>query len=328
MMLGIQKSVKGAPSDVTTEPDTNSYIEESKFSLVPQKKREINQKICKFKDFAPRIFGRIRYIFNVESSSYLKSLGVEKIMASLLQSEFSSLVGLVSSGKSGSFFYFSDDGKYVLKTMSIDEFTFFKRILPDYYNHLNTNPNTLIPKFFGFHQIKYSLKGKKIKKNFIIMENLFSSGHEIHLRYDLKGSTVGRTTDAAEDFSIARKDLDFNRSGMKIMVSEREKNKLIAQITRDSELFERLAIIDYSLLLGIHHLKGSLPIMSELKNAYLSFDREYLYFIGIIDVLTLYNTKKKLENIVKSPFLGKEISCVPPKQYAERFLQYISSIFE
>lgn len=328
MMLGIQKAVKAAPAEFNNQPQSEEFAEIAKFSLMPQKKQKNDQKVCKLKDFAPSVFARIRNLYQVESPVYLRSLGVEKIMSGLLRSEFSSLVGLISSGKSGSFFYFSDDGKYVLKTMSLGEFEFFKRILPDYYGYLAMFPNTLIQKFFGFHNIKYYKESEKVNKNFIIMDNLFSSGHEIHLRFDLKGSTVGRTTDPDEDFSIARKDIDFNRSGMKIKLSPGDKDAVIEQIRKDCQFFERLEIIDYSLLVGIHHLKDKKVDLNGLNHAYVSSDRQHLYFIGIIDILTLYKFKKKVENLVKSPFLGKDISCVPPKQYAARFFNYMQKIFE
>ena len=328
MMLGIQKSVNAVPEVDDDVPTLEHYGEMAKFSLVPQKKQKLNQKTCSFTDFVPMIFGKLRRLFVVENTEYLKSLGVEKIMASLLRSEFSSLVGLISSGKSGSFFYFSDDGKYVLKTMSPEEFVFFKKILPDYFNYLYAEPGSLIPKIFGFHNIRYYSGGEKLKKSFIVMENLFSSGHEIHLRFDLKGSTVGRSTDPSEDFSVARKDLDFNRSRMKIRLSAIDKVKVLEQIRKDCDFFQRLEIIDYSLLLGIHHLKNSVPDISQLKNAYISADGQYLYFIGIIDILTRYGSMKKFENLVKSPFLGSDISCVPPKQYADRFYNYILSVVE
>lgn len=58
-----------------------------------------------------------------------------------------------------------------------------------------------------------------------------------------------------------------------------------------------------------------------------SSDGSAIYFIGIIDILTNYNTKKKLENLFKSTVHNsKEISCIPPKPYAKRFINYLNSI--
>lgn len=68
-------------------------------------------------------------------------------------SDFTSLIGLTSAGKSGSFFYYSDDGKYLIKTISIGESKFLKSFIPNYYQHMSGNYNSLIVKVFGFHKI-------------------------------------------------------------------------------------------------------------------------------------------------------------------------------
>jgi 1-phosphatidylinositol-4-phosphate 5-kinase/1-phosphatidylinositol-5-phosphate 4-kinase len=63
--------------------------------------------------------------------------------------------------------------------------------------------------------------------------------------------------------------------------------------------------MDYSILLGIHKIDASVTTAEELDSwtahhgVYLSHDRTELYFIGVIDVLTAYNIKKKLERFFK-----------------------------
>jgi 1-phosphatidylinositol-4-phosphate 5-kinase len=61
-------------------------------------------------------------------------------MASLMMGEVNSMTSLTSQGKSGSFFYYTADGKYMLKTMSHREYKLLKSILQDYYYHLKKNP--------------------------------------------------------------------------------------------------------------------------------------------------------------------------------------------
>ena len=52
----------------------------------------------------------------------------------------------------------------------------------------------------------------------------------------------------------------------------------------------------------------------------LSIDKSKIYFLGIIDIFTEYNTKKAMEHVYKSVMQNSEtISCVPPRQYADRF---------
>ncbi len=49
-----------------------------------------------------------------------------------------------------------------------------------------------------------------------------------------------------------------------------------------------------------------------------------IYFMGIIDILQQYNTKKSIETFVKGFYLDKnEISSVNPEAYAARFCNWI-----
>lgn len=85
------------------------------------------------------------------------------------------------------------------------------KMLPAYYNHVRAFENTLVTKFFGLHCVK--LTGSQKKVRFVIMGNLFCSEYTIHRRFDLKGSSQGRTTskpDAEVDTSTTLKDLDLN----------------------------------------------------------------------------------------------------------------------
>lgn len=74
-------------------------------------------------------------------------------MTSLMIGEVTSLSGLTSQGKSGSFFYYTADGKYMLKTIQYREYKFMRSILEDYYYYVKNNPDTLITKFFGLHKL-------------------------------------------------------------------------------------------------------------------------------------------------------------------------------
>ena len=51
-----------------------------------------------------------------------------------------------------------------------------------------------------------------------------------------------------------------------------------------------------------------------------------IYFLGIIDILQLYNRKKKIEHFFKSRCTTarrERLSCVPPAEYASRFIDFI-----
>ena len=57
-------------------------------------------------------------------------------------------------------------------------------------------------------------------------------------------------------------------------------------------------------------------------------DESIVYFCGIIDILQVYNKRKKSEIFVKGTGMTSKqrpsISCVPPEQYANRFISFIS----
>ena len=97
------------------------------------------------------------------------------------------LVQLCSSGKSGSLFYYTEDGKFMLKTVPTAEFQKFRSMLKNYHEHLKANPNSLMTRFYGLHKIRIKKEGKRIELYLTIMNNLFKH-HDFDIRYDLKGS--------------------------------------------------------------------------------------------------------------------------------------------
>jgi len=72
--------------------------------------------------------------------------------------------------------------------------------------------------------------------------------------------------------------------------------------------------------------KGSenVPMHQQHSGGMLSTDKRTLYFIGIIDILTPYDTFKRLEHAWKSVRHDwRGVSCCPPGYYAERFSGFI-----
>lgn len=111
------------------------------------------KKSIQFKDYAPVIFERIRIKYNISNEMYQRSIGPETLLGSLVMGNLSNLTEQCSRGKSNSFFYYTKDNKFMLKTISKKEFYFFRKILKSYFNHIINNYNTLITRVFGLHKM-------------------------------------------------------------------------------------------------------------------------------------------------------------------------------
>lgn len=98
------------------------------------------------------------------------------------------------------------------------------------------------------------------------MGNLFCSEYTIHRRYDLKGSSHGRTTDKPEeeiDENTTLKDLDLN---FILRLPKAWFQELHRQLDRDCDFLEQERIMDYSLLVGLHFREVSSkdPLVAEV----------------------------------------------------------------
>ena len=58
------------------------------------------------------------------------------------------------AGKSGSFFFFSHDHKFIVKTMVIDELKLYLKLLPQFTEHFKENPRSLLARIFGVFTLK------------------------------------------------------------------------------------------------------------------------------------------------------------------------------
>ncbi|KAJ8100474.1 hypothetical protein POJ06DRAFT_196736 [Lipomyces tetrasporus] len=246
MLTGIRVAVSRTTAKLDRELTENDFISKHKLAfdisgneLTPSAKYDF-----KFKDYAPWVFRHLRQLFRLDPADYLISLTSKYIVSEL-----------GSPGKSGSFFYFSRDYRFIIKTIHHSEHKFLLRILKEYYNHVKANPNTLISQFYGLHRVKLPY-GRKI--HFIIMNNLFPPHRDIHQTFDLKGSTIGRDYDERKlknNKHATMKDLNWMRRNKHISLGPRKRTQFMTQLETDVKLLERLNIMDYSLLIGIHDLR-------------------------------------------------------------------------
>ncbi|KAK5995508.1 Phosphatidylinositol 4-phosphate 5-kinase its3 [Cladobotryum mycophilum] len=245
MLTGIRVSVSRTNAkldrdliDSDFEVKQKSTFDITGNELVPSAKYDF-----KFKDYAPWVFRHLRALFRLDPADYLMSLTGKYILSEL-----------GSPGKSGSFFYFSRDYKYIIKTIHHSEHKFLRKILRDYYKHVQENPNTLLSQFYGLHRVKMPY-GKKI--HFVVMNNLFPPHRDIHTTFDLKGSTIGRDykeENLEKNPRATLKDLNWLRRKQNLELGIQKKQLFLQQLQKDVALLKKLHIMDYSLLVGIHDL--------------------------------------------------------------------------
>ena len=219
-----------------------------------------------FIDLEPSVFSLLRLCYGVDTLDYRGSFRIRNAA----DIESSGMLEKFTEGKSGSFFYFTRDFKYIIKTVTDEEEKFLQRIAYRYYDHMKNNPNSLIVRFLGLHKVRLAKEQRFI--TVVVMENIFynTEKFKMHERYDLKGSKVGRrsvkkTSKIRREYKGTLKDLDLGDK--KIHVGVDSKARLMEQLRRDIEFLVRCKIMDYSLLLGIHnHSDGEKFTREQLRS--------------------------------------------------------------
>ncbi|KAG8907139.1 Phosphatidylinositol-4-phosphate 5-kinase [Tulasnella sp. 403] len=247
MLTGIRVAVSRCQAKIKRPLTDEDYTASHKYSfdivgneLTPSAKYDF-----KFKDYAPSVFRELREDhFRLDPSDYLVSLTAKYILSEL-----------GSPGKSGSFFYFSRDYRFIIKTLHHAEHKFLRNVLKQYHDHMQNNPHSLLSRFYGLHRVKLP-HGRKI--HFVIMNNLFPPHRDIHETYDLKGSTVGREYPeerAAQNPRAVLKDLNWIHRARTLELGPEKRAYLTEQIRRDTEFLKAINVMDYSLLIGTHNMQ-------------------------------------------------------------------------
>lgn len=318
----------------------------------------------KFKDYCPEVFRELRTLFGLDPADYLISITGKYILSEL-----------TSPGKSGSFFYYSRDFRYIIKTVHHSEHRQLRKILKNYYTHIKNNPNTLVSQIYGLHRVKMPLgNGGKRKVHFIVMNNLFPPHRDIHTKYDLKGSTWGRYTRNNENKNKPLKDLNWLENHCSIKFGPDKQKMFFKQLESDVNFLKSVNVMDYSLLLGIHDVRNKStsthnkltifdPKSNDKKELIKTNPRDVnendlptdvfpgrtklvfyghdggirstnelneplseIYYLGVIDFLTNYSFRKRLETFWRSLSHNRStISALPAHEYGDRFLQFIKN---
>lgn len=91
------------------------------------------------------------------------------------------------AGKSGSFFFFSSDNKFIIKTINSQEKTLLFSMLQKMIQHFNTCPNSLLARIYGVFSLKTNVFNHL---DIIVMQNTIRmrDAKNSKMVFDLKGS--------------------------------------------------------------------------------------------------------------------------------------------
>ncbi|KAL4280932.1 hypothetical protein GQ457_03G009690 [Hibiscus cannabinus] len=223
-------------------------------------------------------------------------------------------------GKSNVYFAKSLDERFIIKQVQKTELESFYEFAPEYFKYLtdslSSGSPTCLAKVLGIYQVsvKHLKGGKETKMDLVVMENLFFR-RSISRIYDLKGSARSRYNPDTTGRNKVLLDMNLLETlrTEPIFLQSKEKRNLERAIWNDTSFLASIAVMDYSLLVGVDEERKELVL-------------------GIIDFMRQYTWDKHLETWVKaSGILGGPKNASPtiisPKQYKKRFRKAMTTYF-
>ncbi|CAD7700705.1 unnamed protein product [Ostreobium quekettii] len=227
-------------------------------------------------------------------------------------------------GKTKAYFGRTMDERYVIKGMSTTERdSFLKHLAPNYLKYIDDaidgQREICLAKILGVFQVSLKSRTEDWERTVLIMENVFYNCTCIK-KYDLKGSKRGRDNPDAERSHAKGEEAVFldnnlrrhNLQAPPLLVDHRNLERLSEALKRDSKFLADLAIMDYSLILGLDKERTKIVV-------------------GIIDFVREYTLDKKIETIIKSSGIlgegGSEPTIISPNAYRTRFVEEIRKYF-
>lgn len=332
-------------SDLVKDPSQIFKISNEDFPQLDSEIKLLNMEPI-IKVFFPTMFTNIRKLYKIDK---------DKMLASFcpLRTNEMGLDGKVClGGRSGSAITSTWDEQILIKTINFNEKNAFVKMASGYYEKLQTG--SLMSPILGLYMIS---SPKKQSQYIILMKNMSILDVDLTLimKYDLKGSSVDRSTldyDKIQKMkkssnytnlglsNLVLKDEDLKHLNLELNFIDSEKNRFLSCIEKDSEFFKEFNITDYSIFLCIYDLKefmtrnGERKSIDEIKelqnnfNVFASENSKYLFQISVIDFLSEYDFQKMSEQLIKKVkiFLLRQkdsnISAQNPYNYSKRLILY------
>ena len=198
-------------------------------------------------EFAPKCFAYLRNLENIDMNEMISQFLPKNNKKGINESQ----------GKSGSFFISTDDSKYLIKTLKVEEFELIKnQFLYKYCKYLAENPKSLLSRLYGMYNLTVNQGKDSIL--IIVMRNVIGDFQDnVIAKFDLKGSSFKRKSffDIDKIDEKTMKDNNFDEIEHRIFLSKESSDKLRKICKKDSEFLRDMDLMDYSLFL----IKITLP---------------------------------------------------------------------
>lgn len=163
------------------------------------------------------------------------------------------------------------------------------------------------------------------------MNNLFPPHRDIHARYDLKGSIVGRTTSEHElevkgRSEATRKDGNWLNEQMRLLLGNTNIIAFHSQLERDVDLLKSLGLMDYSLLVGLHDTTKGNAGNLRAKNLKVFRPEQTIIDDSLSSDCTVFHrTPSKLESEKRAQDLREKVNSRKPVPLDLRLLSEMSA---
>jgi len=137
----------------------------------------------RIRSYFPKEFQKLRVDDKIDDSVIVESLLPDFNTSTVFKAG-------EASGASGSFFFFSHDKNFIIKTMTSSEMSFFKgRISRSYFEYLKENTGSLLARIYGIYTVHMA---GYAPVDLILMAHTLQISGELERVFDLKGSWVNR----------------------------------------------------------------------------------------------------------------------------------------
>eukprot|EP00656_Telonema_subtile_P040372 TRINITY_DN4542_c0_g2_i1.p1 TRINITY_DN4542_c0_g2~~TRINITY_DN4542_c0_g2_i1.p1 ORF type:complete len:503 (+),score=140.08 TRINITY_DN4542_c0_g2_i1:258-1766(+) len=303
-------------------------------------------------DYGLEQFRSIREACGISEAAYSNAFLSEAEIDSLVEDDFRTSVNgqatavtsfkeVLSEGASGSYFYFTHDGAYIVKTISEHEYLVMMAILDEYRDYVLERAGETMIRYYGCHATQLPMSEGKIF--FVVMKNCLP----LHMTYkfDLKGATFKRHAlsslqmqrELAGGATCTLLEAEWMDAMMHVDITPADRARLDDTVGGDLGFLAQQGLVDYSLLLGIHSPEDPEQALSVEEyrgmGGYPSSANKQVFFFGMVDILEMWNRGWCCQGCcLKGVFwigchchLMHGITAINPWDYSNRFSYFVKN---